>query len=83
VASGVVLVYNGFTMATVEFYVEEQDSGFVARSSCGCIVTQAESLEELYTNVREATACHSVDCERPESIRLRFIKVEREEIIAP
>ena len=70
-------------MATVEFYVEERDGGFVARSSCGCIVTQADTLEELYTNVREAAACHAGECGRPDSIRLRFMKVEREETIAP
>lgn len=70
-------------MATVEFYVEECDGGFVARSSCGCIMTEAGTLEELYANVREAAACHAEECARPESIRLRFIKVEREETIRP
>lgn len=69
-------------MAIVEFMVEEQDGGFVARSSCGCIVTQAGTLEELYTNVREAAACHADECVKPDSIRLRFVKVVREETIA-
>ena len=41
------------------------------------IVTQADTLEELYTNVCGAAACHAGECGRPESIRLRFIKVER------
>jgi hypothetical protein len=70
-------------MAIVEFIVEEQDGGFVARSSCGCIVTQAGTLEELYMNVREAAACHADECVKPDSIRLRFVKVVREETIAP
>jgi hypothetical protein len=70
-------------MATVEFYVEERDGGFVARSSCGCIVTQAGTLADLYANVREAAACHGGECDQPDSIRLRFIKVEREETIEP
>jgi hypothetical protein len=70
-------------MATVEFIVEEQDGGFVARSSCGCIVTEAGSLDELYTNVREAAACHADECARPDAIRLRFVKIIREETIAP
>jgi predicted RNase H-like HicB family nuclease len=70
-------------VATVEFIVEERDGGFVARSSCGCIVTQADTLEELYTNVREAAACHAGECPKPDSIRLRFVQVVREETITP
>ena len=70
-------------MATVEFMVEERDGGFVARSSCGCIVTQAGTLEELYANVREAASCHADECVKPDSIRLRFVKIVREETIAP
>ena len=67
----------------VEFMVEERDGGFVARSSCGCIVTQADTLEELYTNVREAAACHADERVKSGSIRLRFVKVVREETIEP
>ena len=70
-------------MAMVEFIVEERDGGFVARSSCGCIVTQADTLEELYTNVREAAACHADERVKSGSIRLRFVKVVREETIEP
>ena len=70
-------------MVTVEFIVEERDGGFVARSSCGCIVTEAGTLAELYTNVREAAACHADECVKPDSIRLRFVKVVREETIEP
>ena len=70
-----------YTMATVEFYVEERDGGFVARSACGCIVTEADTLDELHANVREAAACHAEECGRPDSIRLRFVRVEREETI--
>jgi hypothetical protein len=70
-------------MPAVEFVVEEQDGGFVARSSCGCIVTEAGTLEELYTNVREAAACQSEECTQPDAIKLRFVKVVREETITP
>jgi len=70
-------------MSAVEFMVEERDGGFVARSSCGCIVTEAGTLEELYTNVREAAACHAEECTQPDAIRLRFVKVIREETITP
>jgi len=46
-------------------------------------VTEAGTLEELYTNVREAAACHAEECVQPDAIRLRFVKVVREETIAP
>ena len=70
-------------MPAVEFMIEERDEGFVARSSCGCIVTEAGTLEELYTNVREAAACHAEERTQPDAIRLRFVKVIREETITP
>ncbi len=70
-------------MPSIEFMVEERDGGFVARSSCGCIVTQAATLDELYANVREAAACHAEECAGPGEIRLRFVKVVREETIRP
>ncbi|MBM3313959.1 2-oxoisovalerate dehydrogenase [candidate division WOR-3 bacterium] len=70
-------------MPAVEFTVEEQEGAFVARSSCGCIVTEGRDLEELYRNVREAARCHGEECEPPTSIVLRFIRVIREETLAP
>ena len=66
----------------IEFIVEEREGGFVARSSCGCIVTEAGTLDELYVNVREAATCHADECAQPDAIRLRFVKVVREETIA-
>jgi predicted RNase H-like HicB family nuclease len=71
-------------MRDVEFTVEElADGGFVARSSCGCIVTEGRDLDELRRNAREAAVCHCEECEPPTSIKLRFIKVIREETIEP
>ena len=70
-------------MATVEFIVEERDGGFVARSSCGCIVTEGRDLDELRRNAREAARCHCEECEPPTSIKLRFVKVLREETLEP
>jgi hypothetical protein len=70
-------------MATVEFIVEERDGGFVARSSCGCIVTEGRDLDELRRNAIEAASCHCEDSEPPTSIKLRFVKILREETITP
>jgi hypothetical protein len=33
--------------------------------------------------VREAASCHADECVKPDSIRLRFVKVVREETIEP
>lgn len=66
----------------IEFLVEEAaEGGFIARSLGDCIFTEAETLDELYANVRAATCCHCDECRRPRAIRLRFVKTVREEVI--
>lgn len=71
-------------MSEIEFLVEEPaEGGFLARSTCGCVFTQADTLEELYRNVREAACCQCDESAQPTSIKLRFIKVVREESIEP
>ena len=70
-------------MPAVEFMVEERDGGFVARSSCGCIVTEGRDLDELRRNAIEAARCHCEEGEPPTSIKLRFVKVLREETLEP
>lgn len=71
-------------MGEVEFLVMElPEGGYVARSSCGCIITQAETLEELRRNVREASECHCEGSEAPTSITLKFCRLLREETISP
>lgn len=61
------------------FIVEEDvDGGFRARAIGESIHTQAETLEELRTMVREAVACH-FDANPPRLIRLHFV---RDEILA-
>jgi hypothetical protein len=68
----------------VEFLVEQPpEGGYVARSTCGCVFTQAATLEELYRNVKEAACCQCDEAAQPETIRLRFVKVVREETIRP
>jgi hypothetical protein len=47
------------------------------------VFTQADTLEELYRNVREAACCQCDESAQPTSIKLRFIKVVREESIEP
>ena len=65
-----------------EVIVEElQDGTFLARSFGGCIVTEADNLEELKTQVREAVCCHFDENCVPKGILLRFVKTVREEVI--
>jgi hypothetical protein len=54
--------------------------GYTARALGQSIFTEAESLDELRRNVREATACHFEGGQGPQLIRLHFV---RQEVIAP
>jgi hypothetical protein len=63
------------------FVVEEsKEGGFTARALNDSIFTEADTLDELKTSVRDAVSCHFDDEDkRPKVIRLHFIK---EEVIA-
>ena len=63
-------------MSEVIFVVEEAvEGGYSARALGFSIFTQADTLDELRTNVREAVACH-FDDGQPKVIRLHFVKDE-------
>lgn len=65
-----------------EFIVEELSDGtMLARSFGVCIVTEAKSLEELKSQVREAVCCHFDENCAPKEICLRFVKTVREEVL--
>lgn len=59
-------------------YVVEQapEGGYVARALSASIFTEADSLEELRHNVREATECHFNEGRQPRMIRLHFVREE-------
>ncbi len=62
------------------FQVEEADEGgYTARALGQPIFTEAESLDELRTNVRDAVRCHFDEGEGPKVIRLHFV---RDEVLA-
>ena len=62
------------------FQVEESPEGGFEASGLGVpIFTEAGTLEELRTMVRDAVECHFDPEERPKVIRLHFV---RDEIIA-
>ncbi len=65
------------------FLVEQSpDGGYSARCEGECVFTEADSLEELHQQVRDAVCCHCGE-ECPERIRLRFSGSGREEVISP
>lgn len=68
-------------MTEIVFQVEDDpDGGFTARAIGESIFTEAETVEELRTKVRDAVTCHFADPhQRPSMIRLHFT---RDEVIA-
>ena len=62
------------------FLVEEAaEGGYIARALGASIFTEADSLEELHAQVRDAVECHFEPDARPKIIRLHFV---REEVLA-
>ncbi len=59
------------------FLVEEaSEGGFIARALGESIFTEAESLDELRSNVRDAVSCHYSSGDGPAMIRLHFVRDE-------
>lgn len=69
-------------MTEIVFQIEEDDvdGGWVAAAPGLSITTQAETIDELKTMIRDALRCHFDDeSDIPALIRLHFV---REEVIA-
>ena len=64
-------------MNEVIFLVEEApEGGYTARALGEAIFTEAETLDELRANVREAVECHFDASTRPKIIRLHMVRDE-------
>ncbi len=64
-------------MNEIIFLVEESpEGGYVARALGQSIFTEADTLEELRENVREAVDCHFEGGQRPQIVRLHFVREE-------
>jgi len=64
-------------MNEIIFLVEESpEGGFTARALGESIFTEADTLEHLRNNVREAVDCHFEDGQRPQVVRLHFVREE-------
>lgn len=67
-------------MNEVFFLVEEAiEGGYTAKAIGESIFTEADTLDELKMNLRDAVQCHFNEENLPKIIRLHFV---REEIIA-
>ena len=68
-------------MTELIFLVEEAaDGGYTARALGESIFTEADTLEGLRQNVREAVACHFDEGLGPKILRLHFV---HEEVLQP
>ncbi|MEO6563049.1 MAG: 2-oxoisovalerate dehydrogenase E1 subunit beta [Nitrosospira sp.] len=66
-------------MNEIIFLVEEApESGYIARALGESIFTEADNLESLHQQVRDAVHCHFDEGKIPQIIRLHFT---REEVI--
>lgn len=64
-------------MIEILFTVTEASEGGLIASAVGAsIVTEADTLEELRQNVREAVECHFDDGVVPRLIRLHIVRDE-------
>ena len=69
-----------FTMDELIFLVEHApEGGYTARALGASIFTEAEDLQELRGQVRDAVRCHFEEGQGPRVIRLHFV---HEEVIA-
>ncbi len=65
------------TQSEIIFAVQESpEGGYEARALGYSIFTQADSMEELKTMVRDAVSCHFANAEKPNIIRLHTVKDE-------
>ena len=64
-------------MNEVIFLVEEApEGGYVARALGLSIFVEADTLEALHAQVRDAVRCHFEDGQSPKVIRLHFARDE-------
>ncbi|GAA4737375.1 2-oxoisovalerate dehydrogenase [Flavisolibacter ginsenosidimutans] len=64
-------------MKEIIFLVEEAiEGGYIARSLGESIFTEADTLTELKTNIKEAVECHFDEGKAPRLIRLHIVRDE-------
>ncbi|HEX7671590.1 MAG TPA: hypothetical protein VF395_18480 [Polyangiaceae bacterium] len=67
-------------MNEIIFVIEEApEGGWTARALGAAIFTEADSVDELHEQVRDAVRCHFDEADRPKVIRLHSV---HEEVLA-
>ena len=67
-------------MNEIIFVVEDAaEGGYIAKAAGKPIFTEADTLDELHAQVRDAVRCHFDESAAPKLIRLHFV---RDEVIA-
>ncbi len=67
-------------MNEILFIIEESpEGGFQAKALGESIFTEADNLEDLHHQIKDAVECHFETNQKPKMIRLHFV---REEVIA-
>ena len=66
-------------MEIIFIVLESPEGGYEAKAVGHSIFTQADTLDELRSMVRDAVHCHFDEGERPKLIRLHFV---RDEVLA-
>lgn len=62
-------------MSDLIFLVEEApEGGYTARALGASIFTEADSLDELQAQVRDAVRCHFDEPERPTTVTLHLVR---------
>jgi hypothetical protein len=64
-------------MNEIIFLVEDAvEGGYLAKALSQPIFTEAETMDQLKENIREAVRCHYEDNNTPPIIRLHYVKDE-------
>lgn len=64
-------------MSEIIFVVEEApEGGYIARALGESIITEADDIESLHREVRDAVSCHYDEGVPPQVIRLHFVREE-------
>lgn len=59
-------------MKEIFFLIEEaEEGGYIASAIDQSIITEADTLDELKANIREATVCHFDDGQAPQITHLQ------------
>lgn len=73
-------IFEGSAMNEIMFVVEEApEGGWTARALGESIFTEADDIDSLHQQVRDAVHCHFEEGKAPKIIRLHFT---REEVLA-